>query len=68
MQEKCESRRQKDMEVLDEESKQTNLFILIITIAKTYEINVKKEFFYFEYINLIRQNSRKVLVKTNLDS
>jgi hypothetical protein len=55
MHEKCEMRRKKDIEVLEEET-------------KTYEINVQKEYFYFEYINLVRQHSRKIMVKTNLDS
>lgn len=54
VQEKCEKRRARDYEVLDEET-------------KTYEINVKKEYYYFEYINLIRANARKVMAKVNLD-
>lgn len=69
MQEKCEKRKKKDMEVLGEESKiYIQYKIISIFIAHTYEVNVKKEYFYFEYINLIRQNARKVMVKTNLDN
>ena len=55
MQAKCEKRKNKDLEVLEEET-------------RTYEINVKKEYFYFEYINLVRLHSRKVLAKLNFDS
>ena len=68
MQDKCEKRKTKDLQALDEESKNNSFINVICCLAKEYEENVKKEFVYFEFINVLRIHSRRVMVRTNFDT
>ncbi|CDW87073.1 UNKNOWN [Stylonychia lemnae] len=52
---KCEKQKSKDLKDLEEETKE-------------YEENVKKEFVYFEFINVIRNYSRRLMVRTDMDT